>query len=181
MTRAKQRSSPAWGGQSAPDASDAGASLAIQQLKARYARFADDKYTPRRQRKPQAALDRAAWNQASCFTTDAVWDGGRRFGSRLQGREALFRFFRGGPWRFALHYYVAPMIEVKGDRARGSWRLWQIAIPEGSEEAVLFAAITREDYRREGGTWLHSAVRFEQAHFVRPTAGAALSVVAALT
>jgi SnoaL-like domain len=151
--------------------------LEIQQLKARYARFADSKYGAQRCRKPRAALDRAAREQANCFTADAVWDGGREFGRRLTGRKALFRFFREGPWKFALHYYVAPIIEVHGDSARGWWRLWQIGIPRLSDEVVLFAAVTAENYRREEGVWLHSAVRFEHAHFVRRSAGDVLHLM----
>ena len=155
--------------------------LAIQQLKARYAWFADSKYTAARARKPRAALDRAARGQANCFTTDATWEGGREFGQRLEGRGALFDFFRRGPWRFALHYYVAPIIEVDGDRARGWWRLWQIGIPRRGRHAILFAAVTAEHYRRVQGHWLHSAVRFQRAQFLRPSEGGMLELVGRLS
>jgi hypothetical protein len=154
---------------------------AIQQLKARYAWFADSKYTAARGRQPRAALDRAARGQANCFTRDAIWDGGREFGRRLEGRHALFDFFREGPWRFALHYYVAPIIEVNGDRARGWWRLWQIGIPRKCRHAILFAAVTAEDYRRVGGHWLHSAVRFQRAQFLRPAEGGVLELMGKLS
>jgi len=154
--------------------------LAIQQLKARYAWFADSKYAGPRRHKPQAEVDRAAHAQASCFTADAVWYGGREFGAHITGRDALFQFFRSGPWRFALHYYVAPIIEVHGDTAIGRWRLWQLGIPRGARQAVLFAAVTSERYRRVRGLWLHSVVRFESFHFVRPVAGGGLYVVPTL-
>jgi hypothetical protein len=156
--------------------------LAIRDLKARYAYFADHKYDGlRRRRQPQARLDRAARAQAACFTRDALWEGGRDFGKRLVGRAALFAFFRGGPWRFAMHFYVAPIIEIDGDRARGWWRLWQLAVPRGSEDAVFFAAVTAEEYRRERAGWLHSAVRFEETHVVRPASNGALHLLSTLS
>ncbi len=156
--------------------------LAIHDLKARYAYFADHKYNGvHRRRQPQAQLDRAARAQAACFTRDAVWEGGRDFGKRLVGRAALFAFFRGGPWRFAMHFYVAPIIEIDGDRARGWWRLWQLALPRDGGDAVLFAAATADEYRRERAGWLHSAVRFEQMHFVRPASNGAMHMLSTLS
>lgn len=156
--------------------------MAILDLKARYAYFADHKYdAARRRRKSQARLDRAARAQAACFTRDALWEGGRDFGKRLSGRAALFAFFRGGPWRFAMHFYVAPIIEIDGDRARGWWRLWQLAVPQGSDDALFFAAATTEEYRREGAGWLHSAVRFDHTHFIRPAGMGALRMLSTLS
>ena len=156
--------------------------LAIHDLKARYAYFADHKYNSvHRRRQPQAQLDRAARSQAACFTRDAVWEGGRDFGRRLVGRAALFAFFRGGPWRFAMHFYVSPIIEIDGDRARGWWRLWQMAVPRAGDDAVFLAAVTADEYRRERAGWLHSAVRFEQMHFVRAASTGALQMLSTLS
>ena len=156
--------------------------LAIHDLKARYAYFADHKYDGmHRRRHPQTQFDRAARAQAACFTRDAVWEGGRDFGKRLVGRAALFAFFRGGPWRFAVHFYVAPIIEIDGDRARGWWRLWQLALPRDGGDAVFLAAATADEYRRERAGWLHSAVRFEQMHFVRPAPNCAMHVLSTLS
>ena len=156
--------------------------LAIHDLKARYAHFADRKYDGiHRRRRPRAELERAARAQAACFTRDAVWEGGRDFGRQIKGRAALFAFFRRGPWRFALHFYVAPIIEIDGDRARGWWRLWQLAVPSGGDDVLLFAAVTADEYRRERTGWLHSAVRFEQMQFVRPAANGALHLLSTLS
>ena len=156
--------------------------LAIHDLKARYAYFADHKYNGmHRRRQPQAQFDRAARAQAACFTRDAVWEGGRDFGKRLVGRAALLAFFRGGPWRFAMHFYVAPIIEIDGDRARGWWRLWQLALPRDGGDTVFFAAATADEYRRERAGWLHSAVRFEQMHFVRPASNGAMHMLSTLS
>ena len=43
-----------------------------------------------------------------------------------------------------MHFYDAPIIEIDGDRARGWWRLWQLAVPQGSDDALFFAAATTE-------------------------------------
>lgn len=154
--------------------------LAILQLKARYAWFADSKYSIARKRQPRSSVDRAARAQANCFTVDAVWEGGKDFGARITGRTALFQFFRRSPWQFALHYYVAPIIEVHGDRARGWWRLWQVGIPRGKSEAVLLAAVTSEDYLRVRGRWLHRVVRFEHFYFSRSADGVGFSFLPSL-
>src|SRR5690349_5711920 len=98
---------------------------AIRSLKAQYAQLADSKYSFDQRRQPRQILDRIAWEQACCFTEHAVFDTGKEFGSVLRGRDALYEWFRGGPWDFTLHYYQSPNIEVDGDTARATWSLWQ--------------------------------------------------------
>jgi len=134
-----------------------------------------------RRRQPQARVDRAARAQAACFTRDALWEGGGISAGGWWDGPPCSPFFRGGPWRFALHFYVAPIIEIDGDRARAWWRLWQLAVPRGGEDAVFFAAVTAEEYRRERAGWLHSAVRFEHVHFVRPAPNGALRMLSTLS
>ena len=74
----------------------------IRMLKARYADVCDSGYDPVRMR--------------PFFTADAVWDGGPRFG-RYEGVDAVCEFFAGisGQITWALHYMVAPAIEVADD------------------------------------------------------------------
>jgi len=181
MTHSRESTTPPRRGRQRICAEAVADVLAIHDLKARYAYFADRKYDGvHRRRRPRAQLERAARAQAACFTSDAVWEGGRDFGRRLKGRAALFAFFRGGPWRFALHFYVAPIIEIDGDRARGWWRLWQLGMPSGGDDAVLLAAVTADEYRRERTGWLHSVVRFEQMHVVHPTSSGALHLLSTL-
>src|SRR5260370_24353836 len=98
--------------------------VAIQRLKAYYAKCADEKYTDDHQRKPQDEVDRIARDQASVFTDDALWDGGP-FGM-LQGREAIYDNLLLGPWKFALHHYLRPLIDVDCALSHGSWIAWQI-------------------------------------------------------
>jgi len=54
-------------------------------------------------------------------------------------------------------------------------------VPRGSDAAVFFAAVTAEEYRRERAGWLHSAVRFEQMHFVRPASNGVLHMLSTLS
>ncbi len=94
----------------------------IRHLKARYARVCDTGYTPS--------------EMIPLFTKDAVWDGGR-FG-RHEGIDAITAFFDGVSKQitWALHYMIAPTIEVSDDlvSASGTWYLLEpctMAGPDG--------------------------------------------------
>ncbi|WP_420223615.1 nuclear transport factor 2 family protein [Pigmentiphaga litoralis] len=140
---------------------------AIQALKARYGALADAKYTADYARVDAGTMRKVAWEQAQCFTDDAVWEAGEGFGANRVGRDALFDWFQQSPWCFAVHYYGSPVIDVAGDTASGTWRLWQIAMADDTREAVLLAAVTHESYARQAdGAWLHSRMRFEQLHML---------------
>jgi len=136
---------------------------ALHALKTRYARAADAKYTPDGQRQTGAALERAARAQANCFTDDGVWEGGA-FGGDLVGREAIYQNFLRAPWRYAMHFYQAPDIQLDGDTAAGSWLLWQIAVNESDGQTRLLHGRTREHYRRGEEGWLISRMRFDSLH-----------------
>src|SRR5690349_15950704 len=86
----------------------------IERLKIRYAEVCDAGYDP-------AEI-------AELITDDAVWDGGDLLG-RHEGKAAVCEFFAGAKEHitWALHYMVAPVVEVDDDlrTARGSWYLWQ--------------------------------------------------------
>jgi hypothetical protein len=125
--------------------------VAIQQLKALYAKCADEKYTDDHERKPQAEIDRIAWEQCSVFTEDALWDGGP-FGV-LRGRQAIYDSLRLGPWKFGLHHYLSPLIEVKGDTARGRWMLWQVGTLAREDTPILLTGVTNDEYVRTQNGW----------------------------
>jgi ketosteroid isomerase-like protein len=137
---------------------------AIRELKALYTALADAKYTSDGYaRVAERTMSAVAWQQAQCFTEDAVWSGGDGFGNELIGRDALHRWFQRSPWRFAIHYYNGESILVDGDRARASWRLWQLALRDDDGRAVLLAGATEEAYRRGAdGNWLISEMRFTE-------------------
>jgi hypothetical protein len=125
--------------------------FAIQRLKALYAKCADEKYTDDHQRKPQDEVDRVAWEQASVFTEDALWDGGA-FGV-LHGRQAIYDSLRLGPWKFALHHYLSPLIDIAGDVAHGRWMLWQVGTLIREDTPILLTAVTHDDYVRTVQGW----------------------------
>jgi len=113
---------------------------AIRALKARYADVCDAGYDPVRMR--------------PFFTEDAVWDGGPRFG-RYEGVDAVCDFFAGisSTIVWALHYMVAPVIDVAEDgrTATGSWYLLEpctIATKDGPR-AMLITGRYADRYRLE--------------------------------
>jgi hypothetical protein len=122
---------------------------AIRELKARYADVCDTGYDPLRMR--------------PFFTEDAVWDGGPRFG-RYEGVDAVCDFFAGisGTIVWALHYMVAPLIDVAEDgrTATGSWYLLEpctIATKDGPR-AMLITGRYADRYRLESDGWKFSEV-----------------------
>jgi hypothetical protein len=124
----------------------------IRVLKARYANVCDTGYDPERMR--------------PFFTDDAVWDGGERFG-RHEGIEAVCAFFAGvsSQITWALHYMIAPEIEVAADlaSATGSWYLWQpcTVIGEDGPQAVWLTGRYADLYRREPDGWKFSEVKLD--------------------
>jgi hypothetical protein len=124
----------------------------IRRLKARYADICDTGYDPTRMR--------------PLFTQDAVWDGGERFG-RYEGVDAVCGFFAGvsSQITWALHYMVAPLIDVADDlrTASGSWYLWQpcTVVDAAGPHAVWLTGRYADRYRREGKDWKFAEVRLD--------------------
>jgi SnoaL-like protein len=124
----------------------------IRHLKARYAAVCDTGYLPER--------------MIPLFTRDAVWDGGERFG-RYEGIDAIYGFFDGVSKQivWALHYMVAPIVEVAGDveTATGSWYLWQpcTIVTEAGPQAVWLTGTYADRYRREADGWKFSEVKLD--------------------
>ena len=116
---------------------------AIRNLKSRYAAACDDGYDANR--------------IAELFTEDAVWDGGSL--GVAEGRESIRSFFEkaSDAIPFAIHHVTNPAIEVDGDRATGSWYLWQPCVFADGDRAVWMAGPYRDSFRREAGEW-----RFER-------------------
>ncbi len=124
----------------------------IRALKARYAEICDTGYDPDR-------MD-------PLFTREAVWDGGERFG-RYEGIDAIRGFFAGVSSRilWALHYMVAPVVEVADDleTATGRWYLWQpcTIAGEAGPQAIWLTGRYTDRYRREPDGWRFSEVRLD--------------------
>lgn len=130
---------------------------AIKYLKAYYGKYADEKYTDDHNRKSPEAINEIARLQCSIFTDDAEWDGGP-FGV-LRGRDAIYDNLRQGPWKFAAHYYLSPLIEVTGDSATGRWLLWQVGTLTQGNTPVVLSAVTEDDYVRTADGWRMSRMR----------------------
>jgi SnoaL-like domain len=125
---------------------------AIRVLKARYADVCDTGYDPVRMR--------------PFFTEDAVWDGGLRFG-RYEGVDAVCGFFAGisSEITWALHYMVAPIIDVApdGHTATGSWYLLEpctIGTDDGPRAMVITGRYA-DRYRLETDGWKFSEVKLD--------------------
>ena len=125
---------------------------AIRQLKAFYAKCADDKYTADHRRKPPDEFKRISALQASVFAEDGVWDGGPQFGTKV-GRAAIAEHLANVPWSFAMHYFLSPSIALDGDRAHGDWMLWQTCTFAENDVAVFMTATTGDDYVRTAAGW----------------------------
>jgi len=138
----------------------------IRQLKAYYAKCADDKYTDDHRRKPPDEFQRISVLQASVFAEDGVWDGGPQFGT-IQGREAIAKHLANVPWTFAMHYFLSPHIVLDGDRARGEWMLWQTCTFAGDDLAVFMAAKTVDDYVRTKDGWKMARMAFHLKFITR--------------
>lgn len=117
----------------------------IKQLKARYALACDDNYAPD--------------TLAALFVEDAVWDGG--FMGRAEGRQGIRDFFTNASSMvgFAVHGVSNPLIEVDGDRARGSWYLHQPMTMKGADAAFWFCARYDDEYVRTPQGWKFQNVK----------------------
>jgi len=124
----------------------------IRHLKARYAAVCDAGYLPEQ--------------MVPLFTQDAVWDGGERFG-RHEGIDAIYRFFEGVSSQivWALHYMVAPIIDVADDleMATGSWYLWEpcTIVAEDGAQAVWLTGTYADRYRHEADGWKFCEVKLD--------------------
>ena len=88
-----------------------------------------------------------------------MWDGG--FLGRVEGREAIRRFFQGssGRVRFAVHGISNPLIEIDGDRATGRWYLHQPMALRGDAGSHWLIAQYHDDYVRTAEGWKFAHVR----------------------
>jgi uncharacterized protein (TIGR02246 family) len=123
----------------------------IKQLKHRYCALCDDDYDPD--------------GLAALFTEDAVWDGGPL--GFAEGRDGIRAFFANAPnlVKLAVHHVTNPIIEVDGDRALGSWYLWQPMVLQGGDQGMWLAARYSDRYRRANGRWLFESVKIDVRFF----------------
>ena len=85
------------------------------------------------------------------------------------GREEIRKFFSGAAklLPFALHYVMNPIIEVEGDKAKGTWYLFQACTFAEGNQAVWGAASYDDEYVKVGGEWKFQHLR-ASSHFWTP-------------
>ena len=137
---------------------------AIRQLKARYAALVDGRYAKGGPRPPEE-LARLAGEIAALFAEDAVWDGGAGLGV-CRGRDAIRARMAEPTLLFSRHYFVNPLIELDGDRARARWELLAPCTLRDGRPAWM-AGAEDDEYARIGGVWLHQRMALS-VHFVAP-------------
>ncbi len=120
----------------------------IKKLKAYYAHLCDIGYPP----------DRIA----DLFVEDGIWDGGEMFGVQ-RGKQAIHDFFDNvrGSISWALHYMIAPSIEVADDlqSATGSWYLWQPCTVDGNP--IWLCGLYNDVYVNVDGAWKYKELHLD--------------------
>ena len=118
----------------------------IKKLKIRYAEYCDINAEP--------DIEYSAANIASLFTEDATFDPGE-LGNKVVGREAIRQAFTKAPeWMsFAVHMVVDPVIEVDGDKAKGTWYIFMSSTIIDGNRAAWSSGRYNEEYARENGEW----------------------------
>jgi len=118
---------------------------AIKRLKARYCAICDDKHNP----------DLIT----TLFAKDGIWEGAD-LGSH-QGHAAIRALFQSFQERisFSQHNVMNPIIEVAGDRAKGSWYLLGPFTFRKGNRALWLAARYDDDYVKVNGEWKFQHLR----------------------
>ena len=129
---------------------------AIHNLKARYARLVDERYT----RGKVASEDRVAAvaeQIAELFTEDGVWDGGPALGVST-GRAEIAARMRAPTLLFSWHFFLKPQVHAEADRARARWDILSPCTTKDNKPHWM-VGFEDDEYRRVAGEWLHARMR----------------------
>lgn len=130
--------------------------LAIQNLKARYARLVDARYS-RGDVIAEGKLAEIAEQIAALFAEDGVWDAGKALGVS-RGRAEIADRMRRPTLKFSWHYFLKPEITVEGDRARARWDILSpCTTPDGKPQWM--SGFEDDEYIRVDGVWLHQSMK----------------------
>lgn len=130
--------------------------LAIQNLKARYARLVDARYS-RGDVVAEGKLAEIAEQIAALFAEDGVWDAGKALGVS-RGRAEIADRMRRPTLKFSWHYFLKPEITVEGDRARARWDILSpCTTPDGKPQWM--SGFEDDEYIRVDGVWLHQSMK----------------------
>jgi hypothetical protein len=141
--------------------------LALHELKARYAELVDARFA-RGAVVDRPRLDELATAAAALFTEDGVWDGGPALGV-ARGRGQIAARLAEPTLVFSRHLFVQPRLTVDGDRATGRWDLLcPCTRPDG--ESLWMCGHEDDTYARVDGIWLHASMSLTTV-FVSPAGG----------
>ena len=135
----------------------------IQELKARYARYADNVFKT-------GGSAAAATALADLFTDDGVLDLGP-FG-RYSGRTQLLHAFQTilpAATTWSTHYIVSPILTISGSEATGSWYFLIMSVPKTPPHApvIQIYGSYQDTYKKVSGEWrIHESVT---SYFIPPT------------
>ena len=117
---------------------------AIKQLKARYCAICDDDHNP----------DQIT----TLFVADGIWEAG--FGT-AQGHAELRQLFQRAQQRISSSHHMVtnPIIEVEGNRAKGTWYFLGLFTERANNEARWVALRYEDDYIKVNGTWKYQHLR----------------------
>jgi hypothetical protein len=113
-------------------------------------------------------VDARRWEELEAlWTDDATCDYG--FFGRYEGRrEIIDKFFVelvDAASAFMVHMVHNPIVEVRGDEASGSWYLTAQTTIRPMNQAVWVMGIYQDRFRRVGGVWKISSLRFEFKYY----------------
>jgi hypothetical protein len=126
----------------------------IRTLKARYWKACDGDIVvgPSHDVEDIVALytEDGSWQIAPLDTPD-----GRVEGRGGSGREGIREYFtsRRAHYRFIMHFGMAPILAVDGDRATGEWHYIATLDAHDSPTAVLSAGLYHDEYVRTADGW----------------------------
>ena len=118
---------------------------AIKQLKARYCDICDDDHNP----------DRIT----TLFVEDGIWESGDS--GKAQGHEAIRKLFQTAQQHvsFSQHMAMNPIIEIEGNRAKGTWYFFGPFTFRENNEAKWIAARYEDVYIKVNGEWKYQHLR----------------------
>jgi SnoaL-like domain len=118
---------------------------AIKKLKARYCSVCDNDHNPD--------------EIVTLFAPDGIWEGAGVGVNK--GHAAIRALFQGFQQRisFSQHNVMNPIIEVDGDRAKGTWYFLGPFTFRKGNRAMWLAARYEEDYVRIDGEWKFQHLR----------------------
>ena len=145
------------------------ATLAVHELKARYAELVDARYEGGGPVGPDR-LAELAEAIADLFTPDAVWDGGPVLGV-AEGREAIAARMRTPTLLFSRHFFFSPRIDLNGNGAVARWELLSPCTTADGTPRWLCGYEDDEYEQGEDGRWRHRRMALTTVFLARADEG----------